>query len=87
MAHHASAKKRIRSTARRRAVNRSRVSRIRTMLRRVEEAVAADDRSEAAAALRAAQTELMRGARRGVIHARTAARRLSRLNARIRALA
>lgn len=87
MAQHASAKKRIRTTARRRTVNRSRVSRFRTMLRKVEEAIAAGDHAAAMAAFRAAQADLMRGAQRGVVHARTAARRLSRLNARVRALA
>lgn len=87
MAHHASAKKRIRTTARRRAVNRSRLSRVRTMLRKVEEAIASGDHAAAMTAFRAAEGDLVRGGQRGVVPARTVARRLSRLNARVRALA
>ena len=86
MAHHKSAKKRIRQIKRRTAVNRARVSRIRTFLRKVEDAISSGDQAVAREALRAAQPELMRGASKGVVHRNTAARRLSRLSARIKAM-
>lgn len=86
MAHHQSAKKRIRQTARRTEVNRSRLSRIRTYVRKVEEAIASGDKEQAAAAFREVQPELMRGAKNGVIHRNTVARRLSRLSRRIKAM-
>ena len=86
MAHHKSAKKRIRQTARRTEVNSMRVGRIRTFVRKVELALAAGDKEQAAAALKEAQPELMRGVSRGVMHINTAARKISRLSARIKAL-
>ena len=86
MAQHASAKKRIRQTRRRTAINAARRSRIRTFVKQVEEAIANGDKEQAAAALRAAQPELMRGAGRGVLQRNTVARRLSRLSARIKAM-
>ena len=86
MANNASAKKRIRQTARRTDVNRSRVSRIRTFLRKVETAIAGGNKVEAEAAFRLAQPELMRGRKRGAVHINTVSRKLSRLNARIKAM-
>ena len=86
MANHKSAKKRIRQTGRRTEVNRTRVSRIRTFVRKVEEAIASGDKEQASAAFREAQPELMRGATRGVMHQNTVARRLSRLSRRIKAM-
>jgi small subunit ribosomal protein S20 len=86
MAHHKSAKKRIRSNARRAEVNTSRVSRIRTFLKRVETAIGSGDKSVAQAEFRLAQPELQRGATRGVIHGNTVSRKLSRLSARIKAM-
>lgn len=86
MAHHASAKKRIRQTETRTAVNRNRVSRIRTFLKKVETALASGNKEQAAEALRAAEPELMRGAQAGVLHRNTASRKVSRLAARVRAL-
>lgn len=86
MAHHQSAKKRIRQTARRTEVNRSRLSRIRTYVRKVEEAIASGDKEQAAAAFRDVQPELMRGAKRGVMHQNTVSRKLSRLSRRIKAM-
>lgn len=86
MANTASAKKRARKIARRTVINRSRLSRIRTFLRRVEEAISSGEKAAAEAALKAAEPELMRGVRKGVVHRNTAARKLSRLSARIRAL-
>ena len=87
MAHNSSAKKRIRQTKRHTQVNRARVQRIRTFMRRVEKAIASGDKEEARSAFDAAQPELMRGVNKGVVHRNTAARRLSRLSARIKTLA
>ena len=86
MAHNPSAKKRIRQTKRRTQVNRARVQRIRTFVRRVEKAIAVGDKEEARSAFQAAQPELMRGVNKGIIHRNTVARRLSRLSARIKIL-
>ena len=86
MAHHKSAKKRIRRNARSAVSNRSRVSRIRTFVKKVETALAAGDKDGAATALKAAQPELQRGVGKGVIHRNTAARKISRLSARVKAL-
>jgi len=86
MAHHKSAKKRIRSNARRAEVNRARVSRIRSFVKKVETAIAGGDKATAQAAFNEAQPELHRGAQAGVLHDNTAARKLSRLSARIKAL-
>lgn len=86
MANHKSAEKRIRQTARRTEVNRARVSRIRTFLKKVETAIASGDKGAAAEAFKVAQPELMRGATRGVLHKNTVSRKLSRLSSRIKAL-
>jgi small subunit ribosomal protein S20 len=86
MAQHASAKKRIRQTKRRTVVNRARVSRIRTFLRRVETAIAGGRQDEAVAAYNKAQPELMRGANKGVVHRNLVARKLSRLAQRIKTM-
>jgi small subunit ribosomal protein S20 len=86
MATHVSAEKRIRQTARRTEVNRSRLSRIRTFVKKVETAIASGDKNAAHAALKAAQPEMQRGAQKGVMHRNTVARKLSRLAARINAL-
>ncbi|MDG5496873.1 30S ribosomal protein S20 [Niveispirillum sp. BGYR6] len=86
MANHKSAEKRIRQTARRTEINRARVSRIRTFLKKVETAIATGDKSAAAEAFKSAQPELMRGATKGVLHKNTVSRKLSRLSSRIKAL-
>ena len=86
MANIRSAKKRIRQTARKTVVNRNRISRIRTFVKKVESAIATGDRDAANAALREAQPEIMRGATKGVLARNTASRKISRLNARIKAL-
>ena len=86
MAHHKSAKKRIRQTVRRTAVNRARVSRIRTYLKKVELAIESGDKEQAVAAFRAAEPELARGVNKGVVHRNTMARKLSRLSARIKGM-
>ena len=87
MANIHSAKKRIRNTERRTAINRDRRSRIRTSIKNVEESIASGNKDAAQAALKAAQPEIMRGASKGVVHKNTAARKISRLSARIKALA
>jgi small subunit ribosomal protein S20 len=86
MANHKSAKKRNRQTQTRTAVNRNRVSRIRTFMRKVEEAISSGDQAVAQSAFREAQPELMRGASKGVLHDNTVARKLSRLSARIKSM-
>ena len=87
MAHHKSAKKRIRRNARRTEINRNRVSRIRTFVKKVELAIASGDKQAAQEAYRTAQPEMHRGVIKGVLHKNTVGRKLSRLNARIKALA
>lgn len=87
MANTPQSKKRARQNERRYAVNKARRSRIRTYLRKVEEAIASGDQGAASAALRAAQPELMRGVTKGVLHKNTVARKMSRLSARVKALA
>jgi small subunit ribosomal protein S20 len=87
MAHHASAKKSIRQTERRSAVNRARISRVRSFIKKVESAISAGDKKTAAAAFKEAQPVIHRGVRAGVLHRNTASRKLSRLSARIKTLA
>jgi len=86
MANSPQAKKRARQSERRQDVNKARRSRIRTYLRKVEEAIVAGDQEVAAAALKAAQPELMRGVTKGVFHKNTASRKMSRLAARVKAM-
>ena len=87
MASHKSAEKRARQTTRRTAVYGARRSRVRGSIKKVEDAIAAGDKKAALAALRAAQPEIQRGAASHVIAKNAAARRVSRLNARIKAMA
>lgn len=86
MANTPQSKKRARQSESRTAVNKARRSRIRNKLRKVEEAIASGDKETATAALRVAQPELMRGVTRGVFHKNTAARKMSRLSSRVKAL-
>ncbi len=86
MANTPSAKKAARKIARRTAVNKSRRSRVRTYLRKVEEAIASGDQSAAVAALKAAQPELQRAATKGVVHRNTASRKISRLAHRVKVM-
>ena len=86
MANTAQSKKRARQSERRFSINKMRRSRIRTFLRKVEEAIASGDKEAATAALRTAQPELMRGVTKGVLHKNTVARKMSRLSARVKAL-
>ena len=86
MANSPQAKKRARQNETRFAVNKARRSRIRTFLRKVEEAIAAGDKAVASLALRAAQPELMRGVTMGIFHKKTIARKMSRLSSRVKAI-
>lgn len=87
MANTPQAKKRARQNEARFQVNKMRRSRIRTALKAVEVAIAAGDKDASVAALKAAQPELMRGVTKGVVHKNTAARKMSRLSSRVKALA
>lgn len=86
MANTPSAKKAARKIERRTAINKARRSRVRSHLRKVEEAIASGDQAAANQALQAAQPELMRAVTKGVVHRNTASRKISRLSARIKAL-
>ena len=87
MANTRSAKKMVRKIEARTAVNTARRSRMRTFVRKVEEAIASGDKAAAAAALKVAQPEIMRAAQKGVMHKNTSSRKVSRLSARIKAMA
>ena len=84
MANHKSAKKRIRRNANRAEINKSRISRIRTFVKRVETAIASGDKEIAQAALKEAQPELMRGVSKAFLHKNTMSRKMSRLSARVK---
>ncbi len=86
MANTKSAKKMVRKIARRTEVNKSRRSRVRTYVRKVEEAIASGDKAAATAALKAAEPEIMRGVTKGVVHKNTGSRKVSRLAARVKKL-
>mgnify|MGYP003430807344 FL=1 len=86
MANTSSAKKATRKIAARTEVNKARRSRVRTFLRKVEEALTSGDKTAASAALLAAQPELMRAAQKGVMHKSTASRKVSRLTLRLNKL-
>ncbi len=87
MANTEQSKKRARQAVARQDVNKARRSRIRTFIRKVEEALAAGDAAAAELALKNAQPELMRGVTKGVLHANTASRKVSRLHSRVKTLA
>jgi small subunit ribosomal protein S20 len=87
MANSPQALKRARQNERRFAVNKARRSRIRTFLRKVEEAIASGDQAAAKEAFKVAQPELMRGVTKGVYHKNTVSRKLSRLTSRIKSMA
>jgi small subunit ribosomal protein S20 len=86
MANTKSAKKAARQTERRTQVNKARRSRLKTYMRKVEEAIAAGDKEAANVALREAQPEIQRSASKGIIHKNNASRKISRLSARIKSL-
>jgi len=87
MANTPQSKKRARQNETRFEINKARRSRIRTFLRKVEEAIASGNKETATEALRSAQPELMRGVTKGVMHKNTVARKMSRLSARVKTLA
>lgn len=86
MANTSSAKKAARVSARRTVINKNRVSRVRSSVRKVEEAIASGNKAAAEAALKAAEPELMRGAQKGVVHKNAASRKVSRLSKRVKAI-
>ncbi|MEK9947406.1 MAG: 30S ribosomal protein S20 [Alphaproteobacteria bacterium] len=86
MAHHKSAQKRIRQTARRTKVNIARVGRMRTFVKKVELAIESGDRAKAQDALRQAEPEMMRAANKGIVKKNTMSRRVSRLSKRIKGM-
>ncbi len=86
MANTPQAEKRIRRNGRRAEINKARVSRIRTFVKKVESSLAGTDPAAAAAALQAAQPEMMRGVSKGVLHKNTVARKISRLAKRMKAM-
>jgi small subunit ribosomal protein S20 len=87
MANTPQAKKRIRRNARRAEINHSRISRIRTFVKKVETAIGAGDKSAAVEALAAAQPEMAKGVAKGVLHQNTVSRKYSRLTKAVAALA
>ena len=87
MANSKQAKKRIRRNDNRAEINKSRVSRIRTHIRKVEEAVSAGDQPAASTALKSAEPEIMRGVTKGVLHKKTASRKVSRLSKAVKSIA
>jgi small subunit ribosomal protein S20 len=86
MANIKSSKKRAVQSAKRASINRSRSTRIRSAVKKVETAIAAGNKDDATAAFKVAQPELMRGATKGVLHKNTVSRKLSRLSARIKSI-
>jgi small subunit ribosomal protein S20 len=86
MANTKSAKKMVRKIARRTEVNKSRRSRVRTYVRKVEEAIAAGDKKAATSALKEAEPIIMRGVTQGVVHKNTGSRKVSRLAARVKGM-
>jgi small subunit ribosomal protein S20 len=87
MANTSSAKKATRASARRATVNKNRISLVRTTVRKVEEAIASGKKTDAEMALKVATPQLARGAQKGVMHKNAASRKVSRLTARVRAMA
>lgn len=87
MANIKSAEKRNRQNVVRYERNHARISRVRTFIRKVEEALTGGDQKVAAEALKSAQPEIQRGVTKGVLHQKTASRKISRLAARVKALA
>lgn len=86
MANTDSARKRIRQTEKRTARNKARKSRVRTFVRKLEEAIATGDKTAAQEAFRAAQPEMQRAVTKGTLHANTVSRKISRLSARVKSL-
>ena len=86
MANTKSAKKAARQTVRRTEVNKARRTRLRSSVRKVEEAIASGNKEAATAALKEAEPIIARTAQKGIVHRKTASRKVSRLSKRVRAL-
>ena len=86
MANTPSAKKAARKIARRTEVNKARRTRMRTHLRKLEEAIASGDKGAAAEQFRIVQPIVMKSANKGVVHKNTASRKISRMSARVKAM-
>ena len=86
MANTSSAKKAARKSVRRREINKSRGTRLKTEVVKVEEAIKSGNKAAAASALKAAEPVLARTAQKGIIHKKTASRKVSRLTARVNAM-
>ena len=86
MPNKASAKKRLRQTIKKTTENKNRKTRIKTFVKKVEHAVTQGDQDAANGALRTAQSEIMRGVSKGVIHKNSASRKISRLNSKVKGL-
>ena len=87
MANTSSAKKMVRKIARRTEVNKTRRSRMRTFVKKVEQAIEAGNQAEAKTALVTAESEMMRAVGKGILHKNTGSRKVSRLSARVKAMA
>ena len=87
MAQHKSAKKRIRQTESRTAVNKNRLSRVRTFIKNVESAIEEGDKASATAAFKLMEPEVMRGVSKGIFKKKTASRKVSRLSTRVKSIA
>jgi small subunit ribosomal protein S20 len=87
MANTSSAKKMVRKIARRTEVNKTRRSRMRTFVKKVEVAIEAGNQAEAKTALVTAESEMMRAVSKGILHKNTGSRKVSRLSARVKAMA
>lgn len=87
MANHKSAKKSIKQNEKKRQVNKSRISRVRTFVKKVETSITASDQVQAVDALKVAQSQIMRAVSKGVLKLNTASRKISRLSHRIKKLA
>ena len=86
MANTRSAKKAIRQIERRAEVNRARRSRMRTFVRKLEEAIESGNKEAASSAFTKAESEIARSALKGIIHRNTAARKVARLAKRVKAM-
>lgn len=86
MANTTSAKKAVRVMARKTAVNKARRTMVRSSIRKVEDAIAAGDKAAAQSAVKVAEPAMMRAVSKGVFHKNTGARKISRLNKRVKAM-
>jgi len=85
MANHSSTKKSIRKIERKTAINKNRLSRIKTLIKKANSAIESSTNEEALAAFRLAQSEISKGVSKGLFKKNTAARKISGLSARLKA--